>query len=475
MRKILFIVVCLVVLAGCEQGKVAQKTVREPAVAGSWYPGTQEELNSAVEQFLSNVKKIDTNGTIKAIIVPHAGYAYSGQVAATAFRQLGNAYENVFLLGPSHQYPLRGLSISNVTHYKTPLGEIELSQKASDMLNEELVDSIPEADKNEHSLEIELPFLQKQLANLKIIPILVGPVDTSKLKGLLLNYLSEDDLIVVSVDMSHYHPYDDAKKLDGYSIEMILSLDSAGIMDAEIDAPWAVATLLEIAKEKNWKPRLIYYANSGDVTGDKSKVVGYSTFMFVDEFSKQPEGELNKEEQEFLLKLARASFESYVKDKKTVTIKGNASEKLKKVQGCFVTLNKNGNLRGCIGHILPQEELYKCVIDNAVNAAVNDGRFNPVTEDEIKDIEVEVSVLTSPYKLEYNDSQELLEKLRPMVDGVVIKSGWHQSTYLPQVWEMFDSKEEFLSSLCVKGGASQGCWKDPNTEVLVYQAQVFSE
>jgi len=164
-----------------------------------------------------------------------------------------------------------------------------------------------------------------------------------------------------------------------------------------------------------------------------------------------------------------------VKDKKTVTIKGNASEKLKKVQGCFVTLNKNGNLRGCIGHILPQEELYKCVIDNAVNAAVNDGRFNPVTEDEIKDIEVEVSVLTSPYKLEYNDSQELLEKLRPMVDGVVIKSGWHQSTYLPQVWEMFDSKEEFLSSLCVKGGASQGCWKDPNTEVLVYQAQVFSE
>jgi len=423
---------------------------------------------------MDKVKKLDLNGTIKAIIVPHAGYSYSGQVAAVSFRQLDNAYKTVFVLGPSHRYPLEGVSTLNVTHFKTPLGEVKLSKTTFDLLKEPLIKNVPEAHANEHSIEIELPFLQEQLPNFELVPILVGNSDPEKFKDVLLKYLSDKDLIVISADLSHYHPYDDAKKLDAFTIESILNLDSSSIFKAEIDAPWAVATLLEIAKEKNWKPMLLYYANSGDVTGDKTSVVGYSAIIFVDE--KMPKEILTPNEQELLLKLARDSAEQYLKTGKMPKVdESKLTPALKKVQGCFTTFNKNNNLRGCIGHILPQEELYKCVMDNAVNAAVNDIRFNPVKYDEMKDINIEISVLTLPQKLAFFSGIDLMNKLRPMVDGVVLKQGWHQSTYLPQVWEDFAKKEDFLSSLCQKGGMDVNCWNNLNTEVSTYQAFVFKE
>ena len=463
------LIISVLFIFACEQ-QITQKTVREPAFAGTWYPGTGLELNNTLDGFLDNVNKLEVNGTIKAVIVPHAGYHYSGQIAAAAFKQLSSGYEDVFLLGPSHRYALEGISVLNVTHYKTPLGEVPLSDKAREIRSNEDAVTVPEAHKEEHSLEIELPFLQRRLGEFKLVPMLVGPIDANGLKKTLLGYVSEDDLIVVSVDLSHYHSYEAAKQLDAYSINSILNLDPSAIMKAQIDAPWAVATLLEIAKEKGWKPLLLYYANSGDITGDKESVVGYSAFVFVEEYG------FSEDDKDLLLRLARASFESYVKDGKRIAVdEDKLPESLRKVQGCFTTLNEDGSLRGCIGHIIPQEELYKCVIDNAVNAAVNDRRFSPVSVEELEDIEVEVSVLAVPYELEYSSPEELLGKLRPMVDGVVIKSGFHQSTYLPQVWEQLPDKEQFLSELCKKAGLERDCWKDSSAEVYVYQAEVFSE
>ena len=474
------------------------KKIREPVVAGSWYPGDKVTLKAAVKKYLDNVKKAELNGTIKAVIVPHAGYRFSGQVAAAAFKQLNNNYETVILMGPSHAYPLNDASILNVTHYKTPLGEIPLSKKVKGILKEDLIKTVPEADAQEHSLEIELPFLQETLTNFELIPILVGNIDPNKFKQVLLKQIDDKTLIVVSVDLSHYHPYSEAKQLDSYSINRILNLDSKGIFDAEIDAPWAVSTLLEIAKEKNWKPVLLYYANSGDITGDKSAVVGYSAIAFVEQHEKDKNNEkikifssiksmkyflynekkelLTKEEQKTLLKLARETIETYLKTgKKPSVSKTKLTPNLKKVQGCFVTLNKNPGLRGCIGHILPQEELYKCVMDNAVSAAVSDPRFNPVKYDELKDIKIEISVLTVPQKLKFSSGEDLKNKLRPMIDGVILKKEWHQSTYLPQVWEQLPNKEEFLTSLCVKGGMNPNHWQDKSTEVNIYQAFVFEE
>ena len=185
---------------------------------------------------------------------------------------------------------------------------------------------------------------------------------------------------------------------------------------------------------------------------------------------------LSKEERKFLLKLARDTLDSYLKTGKKPSIDiSKLTPSLKEVQGCFVTLSKNHELRGCIGHIIPHEELYKSIMDNAINAAVNDPRFNPVRHEEIKDIKIEISVLTAPKKLKFSSGNDLKDKLRPNIDGVILKRGWNQSTYLPRVWEHFQEKEEFLSSLCIKGGMEPDCWQDNKTEVQTYQAFVFEE
>ena len=475
--SIVIIMILLIMFAHIHDPIEEEKNVREAVFAGSWYPDSKDTLSKAVQGYLDSVKKIELNSTIKAVIVPHAGYQYSGQVAAVAFKQLEDIYEAVFLLGPSHRYALRQASILDVTHYSTPLGEVKISWKAKKMLNEELITSIPDAHAKEHSLEIEIPFLQKQLSDFELVPILIGSISDEQFKDILLKYVGENDLIVVSVDLSHYHSYDEALQLDGYTIDKILKLDYDGIYSAEIDAQWAVAGLLRIAREKDWKPRLLYYANSGDVSGDKSSVVGYSAIVFLDENKERKEKELlTSEEQDFLLELARETIEIYLSTGKKPEIDDNKlSPALKKVQGCFTTLNKNRNLRGCIGHISPQEELYKCVIDNAISAAANDRRFKPVTYDELKDIEIEISVLTVPERLEFSSGDDLKSKLRPLVDGVVLKKGFYQSTYLPHVWEQIPDKGQFLSNLCSKGGMGAECWKDNSTEVYTYQAFVFSE
>jgi AmmeMemoRadiSam system protein A len=185
---------------------------------------------------------------------------------------------------------------------------------------------------------------------------------------------------------------------------------------------------------------------------------------------------LTKEEQEFLLSLARETLELYLSQGKLPNIDiTKITPRLEKVQGCFVTLTTHGNLRGCIGHILPQEELWKCVRDNTISAALYDPRFKPVSYDELKDIEIEISVLSVPKKLEFSSTQDLLNKLRPNIDGVVIKYKGRQSTYLPQVWEQLPNKEQFLSQLCLKQGSPPNCWTKEDVEIYTYQAFVFGE
>ncbi|MBW2974104.1 AmmeMemoRadiSam system protein B [Candidatus Woesearchaeota archaeon] len=460
-----------------------KKKVRDTAVAGSWYPGDMETLQAAVDTYLGNVRKADFNGTVRAVIVPHAGYSFSGQVAAVAFRQLNSDHDKVILLGPSHHYPLSGASILDVTHYKTPLGEVKLSKTAKRLLKEEMINNVPEAHAEEHSLEIELPFLQQTLGDFELVPVLVGSVEPDAFADILGKHIDDSTLLVVSVDMSHYHSYDEAKQLDYYALDRILNLDSEGIFKAEIDAPSAVSTLLKIAQRNGWKPYILYYANSGDVSGNMDSVVGYSAIAFISEGDKgstarssDNDEPLTAEDQGFLLGLARETAEQYLKTGKMPEVdEEKLTPALKEVKGCFTTFNKDHNLRGCIGHILPQEELYKCVMDNAVSAAVNDRRFEPVVYDEMEDINIEISVLTVPQRLEFSSGEDLLDKLRPMVDGVVLKQGYKQSTYLPQVWANFGAKDEFLLSLCRKGGMLPDCWEDTSTEVYTYQAFVFEE
>jgi len=444
------------------------KDIRESVFSGSWYPSDKNELANLVDSYLNNAQELKIEGEIKAIIVPHAGYVYSGQIAATAFKQLEKEYDNIFLIGPSHRYALTNSSISGFKYYSTPLGKIKLSKKAQQMLKEELINNIEEAHEQEHALEVELPFLQRQLKNFEIIPILVGSTDTNGFKDVLSKYLGEEDLIVASVDLSHYHEYNEAVQLDSYTIEKILNLDDEAILYSEIDAPWAISSLLKIAKEKSWKPYLIAYANSGDITGNKESVVGYSSIIFVETFSEI--------EKQFLLELARKSAETYLKKGEKLEInEKEIPERLKIKKGCFVTFTKSNQLRGCIGDILPQVPLYECVIENSINAAVNDGRFNPMVYREMEEINIDISILTIPILLEHRDSEELLAKLKSFEQGVVLKRGLHQSTYLPIVWEQIPYKQDFLSNLCIKGQMEADCWEDSETEIYVYTAEDFAE
>jgi len=438
--------------------------------------------------------KIKFNGTIKALIVPHAGYRFSGQIAATAFKQLEDDYETIIILAPSHTSNFIGASIPSFTHYQTPLGSIKISKKAKSLLKEKLFQSHPTAHIKEHDIEIELPFLQTVLKDFEIIPVLIGASTTSdelnSIAQTLKKYVDDKTLIIISTDFTHYGPNygyipfteniaGNLKNLDLTAVDRILSKDPEKFLQfldkskCTICGKHPITILLYMFKdENNIKPHLLYHTTSGALTNDYTNSVSYLTMLFTEE---QKEA-LTKQEQEFLLTLARDTAQEYLKTgKKPKVDEKELTPALKKVQGCFTTFNKNHNLRGCIGHILPQEELYKCVMDNAISAAVNDRRFQPVTYNELKDINMEVSVLTVPEKLEFKSGEDLLNKLRPMVDGVVLKQGYKQSTYLPQVWANFAKKEEFLPSLCRKGGMPIDCWKDTKTEVYTYQAFVFEE
>ncbi len=475
MKKIILITISFIVLALIVIFMVSSKTeflikkeIREPVFAGSWYPSDEKELRNLTEEYLNNLDNLNFNGTIKAVIVPHAGYIYSGQIAAAAFKQLDDEYETVFLIGPSHSYPLTDVSVSNLDYFSTPLGRVKVSDKSKEILKENIVENIEEAHSNEHSLEVEIPFLQMQLKDFEIVPLIVGETDVEEFKNVLSRNVGEEDLIVVSVDLSHYHEYNEALSLDYISVKNIMELNYEKIISSEIDAPWAVSSLLKLAKEKYWKPYLITYSNSGEVTGDKTSVVGYSAIVFVEEF--------NNEDKEFLLNLARKSAEEYLKSGEKIEVdEKDVPINLRESKACFVTFIKDEQLRGCIGHIVPQMPLYQCVIENSINAATKDPRFSPMNSNELKASKIDVSVLTLPTILEHKTSEELLYKLNPYQYGVILQRGENQSTFLPSVWEFIPNKQEFLANLCIKGNMEADCWKDPRTEIYIYEAIDFSE
>jgi len=465
---ILFSMSFLLVLSSSKiEIPLKSEIIRKPVFAGSFYPQEKLELRTQIKYFFKNSENLKL-GNVKAVIVPHAGYEYSGQVAADSFAKLNKNYDNVFVLGPSHQYPLKDISVIQ-NQYSTPLGKIKKSEKIKSLLKEDIVKEILEAHEKEHAIEVELPFLQEKLKNFKLIPIIVGETDSEELKNLLSKNFGEKDLIVVSVDFSHYHNYSKALQLDSESIDYIMNLDSEGIFQAEIDAPWAVSSLLKLAKEKNWIPYFISYANSGDITGDKTSVVGYNAIVFVE---KQ---ELTKE-QKFLLNLSRKTLENYYETGDKLKI--NEKEipiSFKKKKACFVTLTKNNQLRGCIGDMLPEKKLYECVIDNSINAAVNDPRFSPVSRNELDNLKIEISVLTKPKKLKYKNTDELLQKIKRYKHGLIIKQGFYQATYLPTVWKLIPNKILFLESLCNKGNMQKDCWKSSTTEIYNYESKSFEE
>jgi hypothetical protein len=450
---------------------MVSKIIRYPSVDGSFYPDSKTELKQLVADFFSEATDESQNGVPRILIVPHAGYAYSGQVAAQSFKQLEiPGYTKAILIGPSHHFPLSGLFLSKTTHWQTPLGEIEIDNLGLEKENGFEISE--DVHKPEHSLEVEIPFLQYVAPGLIITPIIVGQLDEKQqldFASTLKKYLDDQTVLIVSVDMSHYHPYDEAVKLDKKTIQDILELNHQEILKDEIDAPWALASVLELARQEGLVPKLLDYKNSGDITGDKSSVVGYSSIVFYDTNQKNMSNqeEYTKEEKTELLKIARDAIISYLEDDKVYEPKTN-NPKFMENRGVFVTLNKNGKLRGCIGYIQPIKPLAEAVSDNAISAAVEDNRFLPLDKSELEEIEIEISVLTVP-------KDDTIEEIIKYKKGVVLSKGNRGATYLPQVWEGLSDPDQFFQSLCLKGGLSSNCYKDTDTQIMSYEAVVFGE
>ena len=485
-KRIIFLLA--VFLCSCSNSY--SEDARKPVVAGAFYPGNREELAAQVDGFLANAKKADIKGRIIALIAPHAGYIYSGQVAAHSFKQLeGTDFKKIIIISPSHYVGFDGISVYNQGSFETPLGLVKVDEELANKIiqkNKRFI-LFPPAHQKEHAIEVEIPFLQRVYKgrDFKIVPIVMGnPVsgDIKILSDALYDVVDKDTLLIISADLSHYHSYDKAVELDTSGISAIEKLDSDGFAQqinngtTEIDAPISALAMIMFANRSGAKAAVLKYANSGDVTVDKSKVVGYSSILIYAPLEAEKKGDavmedeyLNKEEKKKLLEIARLSIIEVVTGKKQ-SPPDVTEERLKENCGAFVTIKENDRLRGCIGYIQAVKPLYETVKDVAKSAAVNDYRFNPVSQDELDKLQLEISVLT-PLKKINNISEIVVGK-----HGLYMKQGFNSGLLLPQVATEYKwDKETFLKETCRKSGLSQDAWKDKSTEIYTFSAEVFGD
>ena len=450
-----------------------QEIIRGAAVAGQFYPGSKEDLEKQVNDFLASVELPETKGHVIGLIIPHAGYQFSGQVAAYAFKTLASQdVDTVILIGNSHTERFEGISVFEKGYYETPLGKVKIdSDLAQSLIKEdERIFYKETAHGKEHSLEVQLPFLQKVLSSFKIVPVLFGnssPQDYNILaQAILKNIDGKNILLIASSDLSHYFPYQQAKDMDLETIDLILDSNINQIENA--CAKDAIKTLMLVTQELNVEQvELLNYANSGDVSsGDKNRVVGYAAIGF---FAERRGNLLTRQEQEDLLAIARSSVEEYIKNGKVPDFETDNYYLNQKI-GAFVTLKKQGQLRGCIGVFSPTEiPLYQVVSDMAVSSATKDTRFLPVAEQELSELHYEISVLSEMQKI--NDWQDIeIGK-----HGVQIRHSGRSGVFLPQVatdnnWDL----KIFLEQLCYqKIGLEKDCYKRDDVQMYVFTAQVF--
>jgi MEMO1 family protein len=479
--------------------------VRESAVAGLFYPKEQEALAQMIDRLLAAAPEAKVPG-LRALVCPHAGYVYSGATAAAAYKLLARrSYDTVILLAPSHYAAFRGASVCAADYFQTPLGLVPISERARELAKKppflleprcfvqrpswsaQSSRSMPASGEDtpdtwEHSDEVQVPFLQRTLKDFKLLPIVLGEVDAAKVARGLAPLLEAKTLLVASSDLSHYHPYDTAKNLDARCISAITNLNVGQMRDEEACGKSPILTIMNLAILKGWRARLLDYRNSGDATGDKSSgVVGYAAVAFYESTQLEPEAAgapagCTREEKKLLMDLARRTVREVVTTGKLPKVDDQAfSTRLQEKRGCFVTLTRKGQLRGCIGHIIPQEALYQAVIDNARSAALQDYRFPPVEAAELPELEYEISILTEPKPLAFSSPEDLLGKLQPHKDGVVLKLAGRSATFLPQVWEQLPDKADFLSRLSTKAGAGPSDWRAPGTTVSIYHVEAFKE
>jgi len=473
--------------------------VRPAAVAGAFYPADPQELSKMIDGLLAKATPPAIDGAIVAAVAPHAGYPYSGPVAAWTYAALkGHKYSRVVLIAPTHYVPFDFTSVFDGDAYTTPLGQVPVDKEFARRLVKmdatiQLSDKGHQAtaDAPEHSVEAQLPWLQKVLGNFELVPIVMGDqsYEASRALGVALAKMLRNDhgtLVLASSDLSHYHSYADAETIDHKTLHAIEVYDyyslsrniqwrgpgQPGIWEACGGAP-IVAAMIYAERLGANQAEVLRYANSGDITGDKSRVVGYSADLLVK--SAHAAGaaapfSLTGQEKAELLAIARKSTEYAVHTGHFYDPPASASETLNREYGAFVTLTEGGMLRGCIGYTSPQKPLYLTVRDTAAYAALKDPRFPPVSVGEISQLEYEISVLSPLRRVTDVDAINVGR------DGLIMKDPGHEGLLLPQVpVEQKWDRQTFLEQTCQKAGMEPNCWKDENTDIFSFTAVVFNE
>lgn len=434
--------------------------VRPAAVAGSFYPSPSATLSSTVLALLAKAGPGGASSAVpKAIIVPHAGYIYSGTTTALAYARLVGArrqIRRVVLLGPVHRVAVRGLALPGVAAFATPLGEIEIDQAAVaalDGLPQVLVS--PAAHAHEHSLEVQLPFLQSVLDDFKLLPLAVGNATPAEVAQVLERlWGGPETLIVISTDLSHFLPYAAAQTLDRETVQRIMKLD--GVLSHEqACGATPVNGMLLAARQHGLQAELLGLCNSGDTAGDKNRVVGYAAFALTP--APASAATEDSERGATLLQIARAAIATALGQGRTAA---QDAPWLQALGASFVTLTQNGQLRGCIGTLEARRSLLLDVQANAVAAALRDPRFAALTLAELAHTEVEVSLLSPLQPLQFDSQVQALAQLRPGIDGVLFEYQQHRSTFLPQVWDQLPDPAQFMAQLKRKAGLPADFWAE---------------
>ena len=494
---ILFIIVILHGQAGCRPDRM--DNIRPAAVAGQFYPGSSQSLSAMIEKALDQSVNKPPEGEVHGLWVPHAGYIFSGQIAANAYRTIqGLHFDAVMIIAPSHHLYFHGASIGDWQAYETPLGAVPVETGLVEKIRQSVsqIQCLPDAHRLEHAVEVQIPFIQTVLPGTPIIPIVLGQNDfqtyQSMAQAIFQAVKGKKILFIASSDMSHFPDYETACRVDNEMIESVASFNPLRVEETDekimksgfpdlsctLCGKQALTLVMMISKLAGADRALCMpYMNSGDVTGDHQRVVGYGAALFIESKASQKEGEmkvdeipLNLHEKKQLIMIARESIKAALKGEKQPRVEIE-SEHLNLKRGAFVTLTNAGRLRGCIGRFDASLPLLEIVSQMAVAAATEDSRFayHPVTLNEMSQIQIKISILSPLRKIESIDEIEVGKH------GVWITYGGRGGTYLPEVaTEQGWSREELLSHCCRdKAGLSPDAWKQ--ADIYIYSSQIIDE
>ncbi len=446
-----------------------QLSIRPAAVAGRFYPKNASQLNQQLDIYLSN-SDVDIIPP-KAIIAPHAGYIYSGQIAANAYKnieKLRTQISRVVLLGPAHRVYVKGIALPSNTHFATPLGNVPIESNVLKQLeHHSFVQFSDAAHEQEHSLEVQLPFLQKVLNDFTLIPLLVGDAEPDQVATILKELWGGDEtLIIVSSDLSHFLNYETACETDSNTSRLIENFDYENIGSNQACGFMPMRGLLKYAHEKNMSIQTIDLRNSADTAGTKDRVVGYGAYALFNSSI------LNENDKAVVFDVINKSIKQGLEtghpyNPETI----NYSEQLQEKYAVFITLKLHGQLRGCIGTTEATMPLIKAVAHYAYAAAFSDPRFKSLSVDDYKQVEISLSILTPAKPLLFKDEQDLVDQLRKNVDGLIIAKNNARATFLPVVWESIDNKQQFLNELKRKAGIQSSVSPD---KAWRYTAEYYS-